>query len=106
MITIRSSSKNCSCFLRTLINRLDGTETDESIIRTATYRSADVETDFSILIQRVSNEVCGGKSLLGRSLAELLLEWGLVNHTVGVAEDGLSSVCNKRPANGEAPKKR
>ncbi len=60
----------------------------EGRVEIGIYRHAALETDFSVHLQWVSERPKQGGSALGLRLAQAFKEFGLVDHSVWVEEEG------------------
>ena len=88
IIDLRSAETGLGTFNQTLLGPITGEDRKNDLKKIGLYHNASVETDFSIHLIWEAKERSPGKSDLGVRLASALEEFGRVNHSIWIEDEG------------------
>ena len=87
IVGLRTVGRDKEVAIKRLKQQIRQAECTERQVKIGIYHHATLETDLSIHLVWNSDKINRGGSKLGLMLAEVLKEFGMVDHTVWVAED-------------------
>lgn len=87
IVGLRTVGRDKEGAIKRLKQQIRHADRNEKQVKIRIYHHATLETDLSIHLIWDSDKINRGGSKLGLMLAEVLKEFGMVDHTVWVAED-------------------
>ena len=102
VIQIRAVGNRSEKLLRELTKMLAERQEESGVVNTELFRHASLPTDFSLHLTHQSDTNWSGKSQTGLMLTSVAKEFGLVNHTVWVADQRLTAVYGEATVHSKA----